>query len=130
MYKLILILLTLMMSSHVSADWLQIGVNGNLTTFVDPSTISKSENSVGMWQLVDLKESKKEETGKSFLSAKGVQEYDCKTEQVKKISLSFYSENMGKGEVVHAYADPEKWTWTPITKGSMAELMWKTACGK
>jgi hypothetical protein len=117
-------------SNCVVAEWVQINNKENLTTYIDPKTIEKTGNIVKMWGIVDLKESRKEQEGKSFLSAKGLQEYDCKTEQTRKVSLALFSGNMGAGEVVHTYSDADKWAWTPLTPGSITESMWKTACGK
>jgi hypothetical protein len=130
MSKSVLFILLAISSNGLKAEWVKINTNDNLTTYVDPASISKLENIVKMWGMVDLKEAKKEELGKSFLSAKSLQEYDCKEEQVRKITLSFYSENMGAGEIVHTYTEPDKWKWTPVTHGAIAETMWKTACGK
>ena len=130
MHKLILAVLLVMVCSNAMAEWVKVGTNGNQTTYVAPPLTDKSEKIVKMWGLVDLKEAKKEEAGKSFLSAKALQEYDCQTPQVRKITLSFYSGNMGEGEVVHTYMDAEKWKWTPVAAGSFIDSMWKMACGK
>jgi hypothetical protein len=130
MNKVISWALLLVASSSANAEWVKINTNENLTTYIDPATISKTDDMVRMWGVVDLKESKKEQDGKSFLSAKGLQQYDCKVMQIRKISLDLYSKNMGVGEIVHTYADADKWKWTPVTPGSIAEVMWKTACGK
>ena len=129
MSKTVLFILLAAVSNGLRAEWVKINTKDNLTTYVDPTSISKTENIARMSGIVDLKEAKKEELGKSFLSAKSVQEYDCKEEQVRKITLSFYSENMGAGEIVHTYND-EKWKWNPIAHGTISETMWKAACGK
>ncbi len=122
-------ILLAVISNSVIADWVQINSKDNLTTYVDPKTIEKADNIAKMWGIVDLKESRKEQDGKSFLSAKGLQEYDCKTEQTRKISLTLFSGNMGAGDVVHTYADADQWKWTPLAHGSITETMWQTACG-
>ena len=132
MFKVVLFMLMLVASNSANAEWVKIRSEGNNTTYVDPATISKTDNIVQMWGVVDLKESKKEEEGKSFLSAKGLQEYDCKETQIRSISLTFYSGNMGGGDVIHSYTDAVKWKWkwNPVTPGSASEAMWKVACPK
>ena len=130
MYKIILLMLLAILSSGAKAEWVKINSHENLTTYVDPATIKNVGKIVQMLGIVDLKESRKDQDGKSFLSAKGLQEYDCKGEQARKIALTLYSGNMGAGEVVHTYADADKWKWTQVTPGSIAETMWKTACKK
>jgi len=129
MNKIMFYLLLAIVSGGLQAEWMKVNANDNLTTYVDPASITKAENIARMSGMVDLKEAKKEELGKSFLSAKSLQEYDCKDEQVRKITLSFFSGNMGAGDIVHTYTDPEKWKWTPVAHGSIVETMWKTACG-
>ncbi len=130
MYKVISCVLLVLASSSANAEWVKINTNENLTTYIDPTTITKVDNMVKMWGIVDLKESKKEQEGKSFLSAKGLQQYDCSEVKIRKISLDLYSKNMGAGDIVHTYADADKWQWTPVAPGSIAEIMWKSACGK
>jgi hypothetical protein len=130
MYKVILLISLVVASNSVQAEWVKINTKDNLTTYIDPATITKVDNMVKMWGIVDLKESRKEQNGKEFLSAKGLQEYDCKTVQIRKISLALYAGNMGAGEVVNTYADADKWQWTPVAPGSVSETMWKTACDK
>jgi hypothetical protein len=129
MYQVILLIL-LVASQNAQAEWIKINSKENLTTYIDPATITKEENIVKMWGIVDLKESRKEQEGKTFLSAKGLQEYDCKTMQFRKISLALYAGNMGAGEVIHTYADADKWKWTPVAPGTISETMWKAACEK
>ena len=73
MYKVISCVLLVLASSSANAEWVKINTNENLTTYIDPTTITKVDNMVKMWGIVDLKESKKEQEGKSFLSAKGLQ---------------------------------------------------------
>jgi hypothetical protein len=130
MYKLILVTLMAITCGDAMADWVKIGSNGNITTYVAPPPNNTTDNIIKMWGLVDLKEAKKEEAGKSFLSAKALQEYDCQKTQIRKITLSFFSGNMGAGEVVHTYMDAEKWKWTPVANGTLIESMWKMACKK
>ena len=130
MYKFILVTLLAIICGDVMADWVKIGTNGNITTYVALPSTDKTDNIVKMWGLVDLKDPGKEEAGKSFLSAKALQEYDCQKTQVRKITLSFFSENMGSGNVVHTYMDAEKWKWAPVATGTLVESMWKMACGK
>ena len=130
MNKIVFMVVLVLVSRTALAEWVKVGGNENLTTYIDPSSMGKDDNIVRVWGIVDLKDAKKEETGKSFLSAKSLQEYDCQAEQIRKITLSFFSANMGAGEVVHAYSDSDKWKWTPVAHGTIVETMWKSACGK
>lgn len=130
MGRIFLMSILTIVSSAAMADWVKINNKDNLTTYVDPSTISKDGNIVKMWGVVDLKESRKEQDGKSFLSAKGLQEFNCEAKQIRKLSLTLFSGNMGVGEVVHTYSDADKWKWTPVEPGSISETMLNAACKK
>lgn len=69
-----------------------------------------------MWSLNDLKTPDTEASGKLFFSMKLQEEYDCKVVQYREIVVSFYSENMGMGEVVFSFSNP---IWKPVPPKSV-----------
>lgn len=71
-----------------------------------------------------------EETdGETYLSQKDQREYDCKEEQERLLFYSMHSENMGRGNTVHAANTINK-DWRPVAPGSVGEFSWQFACGK
>jgi hypothetical protein len=128
MRKVMLMMLLAVVSSNAVAEWVKIGSSENITIYVDLATIRKTGNKVKMWNLLDLKSARGEDTGKPYMSAKGQQEYDCKKKQLRKLAFSFHSGNMGAGEVAYIDYDFEK--WIPVSPGSINEAMWKVACRK
>ena len=50
--------------------------------------------------------------GRSFMSSKLEDEYDCKERLTRLIFFSFYAENMARGSAV--YSDPTPDKWVPI----------------
>ena len=64
-----------------------------------------------------------------FLSMTMQEEYDCKEDTSKLLTLNEYSKNMGAGEVVYvsgaAHGEP-----IPVAPGSRGESKFKVACGK
>jgi len=63
-----------------------------------------------------------------YLSIKGQDEYNCKTEQRRTSVFSLLSGNMGGGNIVSS-KHPEKY-WKPIHPDTVDEYLWKYACKK
>ena len=128
MPKAILMMLLAVASSSAMAEWVKLGENETAATYADPATISKTGNLVKMWRLIDLHKAVSIASDKPFMSSKGQEEYDCEEERTRILALSFHSENMGGGEVVHSEASPAK--WEPVRARSIGETLWKFGCGK
>ena len=68
-----------------------------------------------------------ENVGETYLSAKSQNEYDCTEEQERILYYSWHSENMGKGDVVHAMKNLQL-DWSPVAPDSVGEAIWEFAC--
>ncbi len=128
MRKVILMLLPFAISSCATAEWTEVDNNRSMVTYVDLATIGKVGNRVNMWSMIDLKTARRDKTGKLFKSTKVHREYDCKEHQSRNLYFSFYSENLGAGEIGYVGVDPEN--WTPIPPESITAVLWNLACGK
>ncbi len=131
MKKLLLTLILAVVSSSAMAEWVGVGRSveaEGVTLYANPTTIRKSGNMVKMWRLIDYKTAK-DAAGKQYMSTKRQDEYDCKEERLRIISLVAYSKNMGKGKVVGT-ADNKLYDWFPVTPDSLEEIIWEYACGK
>jgi hypothetical protein len=132
MMKKILILLLLMISTNVFAEWLRFADNddGNETVYVDLETIKRKGNKVKMWNLFDFKTAKISPLdNRSYLSQLSLNEYDCEEETNRTLDFYFYSGNMRGGEVVASQSNIKQEP-TAILPGSMGEGLFKIACGK
>ncbi len=130
--KKILILLLLMISTNVFAEWLRFADNddGNETVYVDLETIKRKGNKVKMWNLFDFKTAKISPLdNRSYLSQLSLNEYDCEEETNRTLDFYFYSGNMRGGEVVASQSNIKQEP-TAILPGSMGEGLFKIACGK
>lgn len=118
--------------------WVMVGENRilALTAYANPDTEAtpnkgKNENKNGdkvkMWRMYDYK-STREASGYKFISAKFLDEYDCKQEQTRSLANTAFSENMGGGAAIFTNADTGK--WQPVMLGGINEAMLKFACGK
>lgn len=127
MTRLLLITLFLLSRAPAYAEWVEVGgsIDGNMTTYADPSTIRHKGNMVKMWGLYDFK-TIQPGSGTPYLSRKWQNEYDCADEQIRFLAFYLYSGAMGTGDLVYFSVDP--WKWTPVSPGSVNQSMWKLAC--
>ena len=124
--------------SKPRAEWVRVGENRilALTAYANPNTeatLNKGRNEnkngdkVKMWRMYDYK-SIQEASGYKFISAKFLDEYDCKQEQTRSLVNTAFSGNMGEGAVIFTNADAGK--WQPVMLGGINGAMLKFACGK
>ena len=127
MKKLILLLL-LIVSTNVFAEWANVDDNDEMTTYVDFGTIKKKGNKVKIWSLMDFKTVQTYEKIK-FLSQLARNEYDCEEETRRMLDLFWYSVNMRQGEIVFSSKNIKNEAES-IVPGSISEALFKIACGK
>lgn len=134
MKLLLLITLLVLSSGPAFAEWVAVGGDEQLglTIYINPDTMSRNGNQVTMWILYDFKTLQTKEAGYSFLSAKVQREYDCAKERTRLLAITNYSDKMGSGKVVfNSNFDEQKWVpVAPLEPGTIAEDLWKLACGK
>ena len=130
MRRAILLLLLVVMCSSAAAEltkWIFVSRQEAFIIYADTATIRKSGNLVQMWDLADAK------TGKAFggvkrtLSFKMEREYDCGSQQLRLLYISWHSGNMGGGDITGSDANPS--SWRPTLPGTEGERLWKIACG-
>ena len=128
--KKLVVLLLLMVSTSVFAEWTEVGGNDDagLTTYVDYGTIKRKGNKVKMWSLLDLK-TVQEVAGKKYLSVMSRNEYDCEEETSRMLDFYEYSGNMRNGEIVWSSTNIKKETVSIIPE-SIDEGNFNIACGK
>jgi len=128
MKRLLMGLMLVITAGTASAEWTFADANDDYIQYVDRATIRKSGNLVKMWGLRDFKTMQKSGAGDSYLSSKAQLEYDCKEEKARILAFSWFSGQMGNGNVVVSNFDTD--IWTPIFPNSIGEVLWKIACGK
>ena len=72
-----------------------------MTVYVDPDSIRRKGNLAKMWQLYDYK-TVQTVAGDSLLSMKRFNEYDCTEERTRTLGYTWFSGNMGTGNVVYS----------------------------
>jgi hypothetical protein len=118
------------LAGGAAAAWVRAGATDDGTViYADPATRQTADDVVKMWGLLDYKTPEKDATGKPYLSAKLLQEFDCKGERGRTRYFSFHAGPMGAGQLVYSElrADSE---WLPASRARPGEVLWKIACGK
>ena len=128
MKRLLMGLMLAITAGAASAEWTQSGEGESFIHYVDIATIRRNGNLVKMWDLMDYK-TVRTVSGISYLSDKSQIEYDCKEEKERMLAFTYFSGQMGNGKVVYSNG-AVKDEWEPIEPGSVAETLWKIACGK
>ena len=106
MKRLTLLLLLLMISTNVLAEWTRVrgNLDDDVIIYMDFGSIKKKDNKVKMWVMKDYKTTQKFENY-SYLSSVSLSEYDCEEETNRLIDYYWYSGNMRIGNVVYSNAN-------------------------
>ena len=131
MKKILILLLLMVVSTNVMAEWTRVSesADGDITYYVDTGTIKRKGNKVKMWDLFDYKTVQKSSDGKEYLSSLSRNEYDCEEETKRMLDFYWYSGNMKNGGVVISYPNVKD-EGTSILPESIGETLFKIACGK
>lgn len=104
-----LLLSLLLCSSGARAEWLYYGETDNSTFYIDLATIRKEGNLRRVWEVLDLKQRRKD----GELSYRVRNEYDCKQERYRILSITSHSGQMAKGEILESSSSPAPWRDIP-----------------
>ncbi len=110
----------------VVSRWTNVAVGvDRAAVYADTATITLSGTTVKMWSLGDFPSVRKH-AKHEYLSMKFWVEYDCKSKQIRQISLAAFSKNMGAGDTV--YVEGENFgAWSLVQPESINEALWKMA---
>ena len=123
------ILLTLLASSGPAyAEWMSLGESdAGTTVYADSATMRREGELVKMSVLFDFK-TIQAKADVSYLSAKAQMEYDCAEQRFEGLTVLYFSDNMGNGQLLDRSSGKNK--WLRISPGSLDHALWKLACGK
>ncbi len=124
-----LITLLLLSSGPAYAEWVSLDANNQRggAVYTGPDTIRLKGDVVTMWSLHDYKTIQTMKRT-SYLSDKVQTEYDCAEERIRKLASTFFSGNMGSGNVVYSISKEGK--WQRVEPGSLGQSEWEVVCDK
>jgi hypothetical protein len=123
--RLVLILLGLVLSQPVWAEWTKIGSPAQVTFYVDFGTVKKTATGRRAWILHDRKTPFQTPNGDAFSMA-FLNEYDCADERHRTLQFTAYSEAMGRGKSLGGSSDVREWS-VPVPQ-SVAAYLLKAVC--
>lgn len=117
----------ILVSTPAAAEWTMIQTSDNESVYVDFDTLQKNADVVTVLTLNDyyFVQQKKE------LSTQFAELHDCKRKKFKALSISYYSENMAKGDVIDAFNfNAPEIAWSDVVNGSVGELKANIICSR
>ena len=132
MKKILILLLLMVVSTNVMAEWTAVSrsKDDDTTVYADFGTIKKKGNKVKMWSLSDYKTVLiYEKDNTRYLSMLVRYEYDCEEETVRMLDLHGYSGNMKTGHNVFSNTNIQNQS-TSIRPDTIEEVVFKIACYK
>jgi len=130
MVKVVLMFLLAMTCTSAIAKWTKVGEYSQGVKFVNLANIQKDDNLVKMWILSDYKFTQHSIHNKRlFMSTESQIEFNCEDETSRILSITNFSGNKGKGEVVYSNAYFHN-KWSPIISASIEKREWNIACDR
>lgn len=123
--KAVLPTLLLLVTGSAWAGWVRVGSNEDATFYIDPTTIRMDGSLRKVWEMRDFKQRNK----RGAISSRLRQEYDCRSERHKLLSISEHSEPMTGGDVLGSsqYNDND---WQEIPPATVVEFYLRMVCAK
>lgn len=114
----------------VAAAWERVGTSDDgMVVYADRATIRKSGDVVKMWVLLDYTTTQKDDSGKPYLSAKVLHDYDCKDERARTVYYSLHAGQMAAGARLYSEVRRDS-AWQPSSRAVIGDTLWRFACDK
>ena len=127
MKKLLILLFSFLISFNSYGEWVFVTSDVDNVNFyyVDNESIIKNGRYLYYWELHDYGKSLLET--QVLMSAKMYKEVDCQMKKFKVLSDSYYSNQMGNGNLVHQSDEADtEWTFTAL--GNIDEMLITFSC--
>ncbi len=128
MKKILLLLIFTFTTLNVYAEWLFVVENPSGQTYVKSDSIKQDGDIVSYWEIIDFK-SIKNAGNYQYRSVIMKNEANCNTEQISKLYMAAYTDNMGQGTVVYDTEYKQK-DFKLISPTSTGYVTFKLVCNK
>ncbi len=127
MNRLLFVVILFCFSAEVAAEWTMIQTNDDSNLYIDFDSIKKSGDLIKVLSLNDYYLAQQ----KQGLSSQWEELVDCKNKKFKALSINYYAENMGKGEILSTtHFNESETNWSDIVQYSIGELKINIICSK
>ncbi len=135
MRNVILMIMLAVMSNGALAKWeiSSTSKDGLQSQYIDRDSILKKYDRVQMSVLLDFRDAQRVEESPSPMFYKSIEkqfDYDCKNMQYRMTAYSYYSDQMGEGDIVIGNARLSEPNWKKIVPGSSETELRNIACDK
>lgn len=125
--RLLITTLALLCAAQTRAEWLLVEPAENqapdpFVVFIDSESISNKRDRMTVRVLLNMR--RRTEDGVSSVIAED--EYDCRTERMRTLSMVSYSETNGKGAVIREFKTVGEWVKVEI--GKINEAVMDSTC--
>lgn len=120
--RVALALSLLLAAAPAWAEWVKVGETDAAVHYIDAATIRRDGNLRRVWTVQDMRDT----DPAGVRSIRALEEYDCRTERFRYLSLTAHSAPMAGGEVVAAHILDDNWTARP--PGSKPSAIEKIVC--
>lgn len=97
--KKLLVTFLLLFSINGYCNWFKVVESDSTTTYIDDSTIKKTNKSIRVWILTNQRTPVKLDNGKMYRSYVSLVEVDCGEQKSRNLSTTLYQDAMEK--VIH-----------------------------
>ena len=111
----------------IAADWAALGLFDQGTFYIDRDHVTREGETRKVWTMLDYRQPKTNSHGQPYRSTRSLMQIQCKTQQVKTLSLAFYKGTRGSGDVLSSEGVIQE--WQPIPPDSVLAKMAWTVCG-
>lgn len=127
MKKLLTATLFSILSSQAFAEWTLIQTSDNGTMSINLDSLQRSGDLVTISTLHDYVELQE----KGEMSSQWTELHDCKKKKFKALAINYFSDNMGRGQLIQQLQfNEEETAWSDIVLYSVGELKANIICSR
>lgn len=130
----LMIMILMQLDRPVCAAWVALADQHQShplqTVYMDPDTLHRENNMVGISVLIDWKAMQGGRSPTRFYSTTLTKQVDCAERRVRTLTATDFYGQMGTGEVISGGSDASEGHWRTVEPGTSNEGLWNAACGK
>lgn len=130
----LMITILMQLDRPVCAEWVALADQHQShplqAVYMDPDTLHREGNMVGISVLIDWKTMQGGRTPTRFYSTTLTKLVDCAERRVRTLTATDFYGHMGTGEVIGGGSAISEGHWAPVVSGTITEGLCDAACGK
>jgi hypothetical protein len=130
----IILLTSFITSFSVQAAWLKYDGGNGATYYADPERQKNKGGNAFVYDMSDYQANKTLPSGEKFRSKIAEIEFDCAESRYRFLATKWFSENMGRGNIVYSWEANLLRTgsarWHGLGKNDSLYVYWAAACEK